>query len=146
MTAHLSLGINKMEKILDNAILIWALIGHVLQAQRAAYDNRVHVIRNHSGQVVIADKLWRLLEKTPNQGQVQDAYSLRCLPQIGGLPYEMFDHFKRITIEELNAATDNPLICDNDIISAGNFHGQYPGSTADMATMLIHIVSNVTRH
>lgn len=59
---------------------------------------------------------------------VQDAYSLRCVPQVHGIVHDTVQFVKRIISRELNAATDNPMVFaeDDTVVSAGNFHGEYP--------------------
>ncbi|MBU5437480.1 histidine ammonia-lyase [Tissierella sp. MSJ-40] len=96
-----------------------------------AFDERVQRIRPHKGQIDTAKNLLTLLENskmTTRQGElrVQDAYSLRCIPQIHGGSKDCFEYVKEKIEIEINSATDNPLIFENeeDVISGGNFHGQ----------------------
>lgn len=96
-----------------------------------AYDKKVNEVRPHNGQINTAKNLLKLLENsnmTTVQGElrVQDAYSLRCLPQIHGASKDAINYVIEKVNIELNSVTDNPLIFADDkaVISGGNFHGQ----------------------
>lgn len=96
-----------------------------------ALDHRVHDVRPHQGQLATARNLLKLLEGSKNvtrQGQirVQDAYSLRCCPQIHGASKDAVNYVRDHVDIEINSVTDNPLIFKEDRagISGGNFHGQ----------------------
>lgn len=96
-----------------------------------AFDSRVHVARGHNGQINTAKNLLNILENskmTTRQGdiRVQDAYTLRCLPQIHGASKDALDYVLNKVNIEINSATDNPLIFpdEEEVISQGNFHGQ----------------------
>jgi histidine ammonia-lyase len=96
-----------------------------------AFDSRVHSVRAHEGQANTGKNLLALLEKSSmvtRQGElrVQDAYSLRCIPQIHGGSKDCFEYVREKIEIEMNSATDNPLIFveEEEVISGGNFHGQ----------------------
>ena len=102
-----------------------------LEGQLNAFDPRVHNVRGQKGQKMAAMKIRTLTEDAPlvkkAQGKrVQDAYTLRCIPQVHGACYDAIEYVKSIVERELNAVTDNPLIFDEDedVISGGNFHGE----------------------
>lgn len=108
-----------------------ALTFEALKGIMDVFDEKVHAVRNHSGQIDCAQNLARILSGsglTTKQGEVklQDSYSLRCLPQIHGASKDAIDYVLDKVNKEMNAATDNPLIfAENDqVISCGNFHGQ----------------------
>jgi histidine ammonia-lyase len=95
------------------------------------FDPRIHDARPHPFQQRSASLLRRLLEDSEireshreNDPRVQDAYSLRCTPQVLGAVGEALAFAERLVVVELNAATDNPLVLGNEILSGGNFHGQ----------------------
>src|SRR5947207_9606277 len=97
----------------------------------APFDRRIHEARPHVYQQRSAALLRRLLADSEireshreNDPRVQDAYSLRCTPQVLGAVGEGLGLAERLVTTELNAATDNPLVIDGDILSGGNFHGQ----------------------
>ena len=118
-------------KLLDYANLALALTMEALNGVIDAYDERVHVIRRQIGQMKVAATVKSYLKGSKqvskqNDIRVQDAYSLRCAPQVHGAADDALDHVKMILEREMNAVTDNPLIFNstNEAISAGNFHGE----------------------
>jgi histidine ammonia-lyase len=91
-------------------------------------------VRPHPGQVGVAKRLRMLLSESElldTAGQVQDAYSLRCTPQIIGPAWDILAFAKNVASRELNSATDNPLLFGEEALSGGNFHGQVIGLAAD---------------
>ncbi len=110
---------------------IAALTADALEGIVDAYDPRIHQVRPHQGQMDVAENMRHMLngsQLTTRQGQKrnQDAYTLRCVPQIHGASRLAMDYVQSVISTEINAATDNPLIFpDNgDVYSGGNFHGQ----------------------
>lgn len=108
-----------------------ALTFEALRGITDVFDEKVHLVRNHVGQMVCAKNMLQILEGsylTTRQGdiRVQDPYSLRCLPQIHGASKDAIDYVLDKVNKEINAVTDNPLIFpdDDEVISCGNFHGQ----------------------
>lgn len=108
-----------------------ALTSEALNGITDAYDPKVHMVRGHEGQINTGKNLLTILEGSKNttrQGElrVQDAYSLRCIPQVHGASKDCFKFVKEKVEIEMNAATDNPLIFvdEDQVISGGNFHGQ----------------------
>jgi histidine ammonia-lyase len=97
----------------------------------AAFDVRLHDARPHSGQKAVAKHLLEAMEGSEirqshleNDTRVQDAYSLRCMPQVHGAIRDALDHCESVLLIESASATDNPLVFENgDVISGGNFHG-----------------------
>jgi histidine ammonia-lyase len=106
-----------------------------LRGTPAAFDARIHEARPHAGQIAAAAHLRALMEQSEireshrlNDPRVQDAYCLRCMPQVHGAVRGVLDHATAVIETETGAATDNPLIfatgdTDGDILSGGNFHG-----------------------
>lgn len=126
-----SLAIHDAEIITKTADIISALTVDSLEGIIDPYDPRIQAIRPHKGQIDVAANMLRILEGsglTVHQGliRVQDAYSLRCLPQIHGASRLAYDYVRSVIETEINSVTDNPIIFpDNeDIFSGGNFHGQ----------------------
>ena len=101
----------------------------------AAFDPRLHESRNQTGQMAVADRIRKLTEGSTllnAAGRVQDAYSLRCAPQVQGPARDTLNFVKQIVTREINAATDNPLIFgEGEAISGGNFHGEVVGMVMD---------------
>jgi histidine ammonia-lyase len=103
-----------------------------LKGTPAAFDERIHAARPHRGQLEVAAHLRELLRDSQirqshleNDPRVQDAYSLRCMPQVHGTVRGAFRHAREIVEIETGSATDNPLVFaeNGDVISGGNFHG-----------------------
>lgn len=108
-----------------------ALSFTALTGQLDAFQERMHTVRGHAGQILVARNFRLLTEGSEitqrSQGaRVQDAYALRCIPQIHGAIRDSLDYIKSRVDIELNAVTDNPLLfCEDEaVISGGNFHGE----------------------
>jgi len=104
-----------------------------------AFDPRIHAARPHAGQAASARNLKRLLagsalrESHRNCGRVQDAYSLRCAPQVHGAARDALGFIRRTVEIEMNGATDNPMVFADGgvLLSGGNFHGEPVAMAAD---------------
>jgi histidine ammonia-lyase len=114
------------------------------------FEARLHGPRPHPGQLTSAANLLRLLQDSPinrshaNCGRVQDAYSMRCAPQVHGAARDALAHARRTIEIEANAATDNPMVFADagDIVSGGNFHGAPIGIAADLLVLgLLQLVT-----
>lgn len=117
--------------LMKTADISAALTFEALRGITDVFDDKIHAVRNHSGQIDCARNLAKILQGsglTTKEGEVkvQDSYSLRCLPQIHGASKDAIDYVLDKVNKEMNAATDNPLIFaeDGQVISCGNFHGQ----------------------
>lgn len=121
----------EMETLLHQSELTAAMTVEGLQGIMDAFDPDLHRIRGHQEQIDVAERIAYILhdsELTTRQGEirVQDAYSLRCIPQVLGACWQSVLYAKEKLETEINAVTDNPLIFseENKVISGGNFHGQ----------------------
>jgi histidine ammonia-lyase len=136
------------ETLVDSADVIGALTLDALRGTDVAFDDRIHKVRPHSGQLKTAANLRKLLEGSQIREshrdctRVQDAYSLRCIPQVHGAVRDTLAHCREVMETEVNSAVDNPLvfpaistahvgtaapgrpISDPAVLSGGNFHGQ----------------------
>ena len=130
--AMLSLGClrhHELEELFFAAQTTAALSIEALRGTAAAFDPRLHAARPHVGQRLSAANLTELLQgssipRTHGEGsRIQDAYCLRCIPQVHGAVWDTLAHARSIFEIELNSATDNPLVFDGAIVSGGNFHG-----------------------
>jgi len=130
--AMLSIGclrLKELEDLFYSAQTTAALSIEALRGTAAAFDPRLHAARAHPGQILSANYLTELLQGSPiprthgEGSRIQDAYCLRCIPQVHGAVWDTLAHARRVFEIELNSATDNPLVFDNAIISGGNFHG-----------------------
>lgn len=130
-----SLAVCDSEALLNNAETALALSLEALQGCRAAFDPRLHIARGHPGQIQVAARVLQLVQGSTlvdSSGRVQDAYSLRCAPQVQGAARETVQFVRTIIEREINAATDNPLLFDPDeAVSGGNFHGEPIGLAMD---------------
>lgn len=122
-----------------------------LQGITKPFDERIHKARPHKGQLDVAANLLKILEGsklTTKQGELrnQDAYTLRCTPQIHGASRLALDYVRAVIETEVNSATDNPLIFpDNgDVISGGNFHGQPVAIAMDTLGICMAEYANVS--
>src|SRR6266513_1619030 len=117
----------------------------LLNGTQAAFDPRLHEARPHPGQKAVAKHLLSIMEGSEireshraDDPRVQDAYSLRCMPQVHGAARGALDHSENILLIESAAATDNPLVFENgDVISGGNFHGAPLALAFDYAALAI---------
>ncbi|UYP01162.1 histidine ammonia-lyase [Oceanotoga sp. DSM 15011] len=116
-----------------------------------AFDNDVHKIRNQKGQIQTAKNILNILKNSKNttrqaEIRVQDAYTLRCIPQIHGASKDSINYVKEIVEREINAVTDNPLIFPDEekVISGGNFHGQPIALAMDFLAIACSEIANVS--
>ena len=130
--AMLSIGclrLKELEGLFYAAQTTAALSIEALRGTPAAFDARLHAARAHAGQVLSAQHLLQLLEgsaipRTQGEGsRIQDAYCLRCIPQVHGAAWDTMQFARGVFEIELNSATDNPLVFEDAIVSGGNFHG-----------------------
>src|SRR4029077_3403927 len=127
------------EILVDSADVIGALTLDALRGTDVPFDERIHKARPHAGQLKTAANLRKMLEGSELReshrdcGRVQDAYSLRCMPQVHGAVRDTVAHCREVMEIEVNSAVDNPLVFlrnpkdvngHADVISGGNFHGQ----------------------
>jgi histidine ammonia-lyase len=140
--AMLAVGILALlaaETLADSADIIGSLTLDALHGTDVAFDERIHRARPHAGQLKTAENLRRMLEGSKIReshrdcGRVQDAYSLRCIPQVHGAVRDTLTHCRQVFETEVNSAVDNPLVFvqnpkqadgRGDVISGGNFHGE----------------------
>ncbi|MFZ1685721.1 MAG: histidine ammonia-lyase [Candidatus Zixiibacteriota bacterium] len=137
------LAIFDARNVAKNAMLAAAMTVDVVGSGVAFLDPRVHSIRNHWGQQVVAENLRRILngsETIPaNKGKVQDAYSLRCTPQILGPSLDALNYCTKVHVDEMNGVSDNPLFftAEDEYLAAGNFHGQGVAMAQDFLAIAV---------
>lgn len=126
------LALHRALRLARLADVIGAMSLEALRGTPVAFDKRIHQARPHPGQIAVAEHLLELLRESEirashaeNDPRVQDAYSLRCMPQVHGAVRGALAHCEEILAIESGSATDNPLVfTDNgDVLSGGNFHG-----------------------
>jgi histidine ammonia-lyase len=128
------LALLEAEILVNSADVIAALTLDALRGTDVAFDERIHKARPHAGQIKTAANLRKLLEGSEIRkshaecGRVQDAYSLRCIPQVHGAVRDTLQHCRSVFETEANSAVDNPLVFirdeNSDVLSGGNFHGE----------------------
>jgi len=134
MLAHGCLAIHKARQLVDATDAAAALSVEALMGSSRPFDKRIHDLRPHPGQAISAAKILAMLKGSAIDAshrddfahKVQDAYSLRCAPQVHGAVRDTIDHATAVFNRELGAVVDNPIVFpeDGEVVSGGNFHGQ----------------------
>ena len=132
MTAIGALALLRAEHLALAADVVGAMSLEALQGSHHAFERRIHDARPQRGQLVSAANLRKILANSAIErghadcGRVQDAYSLRCIPQVHGAARDTFRFVREVLAIEINASTDNPMVFadSGDLVSGGNFHGQ----------------------
>ncbi|KAG9328021.1 hypothetical protein JZ751_016927 [Albula glossodonta] len=149
-------AVERAQAIARQADVIAALTLQVLKGTTKAFDSDIHAARPHPGQVDVAWRLRSVLDsdvfpseitvKNRAHERVQDAYSLRCCPQVHGVANDTIAFVKSILTTEMNSATDNPLVFgeQNKIVSGGNFHGEYPAKALDFLSIGVHELASIS--
>jgi len=179
MLAVGTLALFAAETMVDSADVIGALTLDALRGTDVAFDERIHRVRPHAGQIKTASNLRRMLEGSPLReshrecGRVQDAYSLRCIPQVHGAVRDTLAHCREIFETEANSAVDNPLVFiarakagelrsagpvgtrsavdkavsareDSEILSGGNFHGEPVAFALDFVAIALSALAGIS--
>jgi histidine ammonia-lyase len=152
MTAQGALALVRAQRLMRSADIACALSLEALQGSRNSFIPQVHALRPLRGQGASARNVMRLLEGSAIIeshrwcDKVQDAYSLRCAPQVHGASRDLLDYVEYTIATELNSATDNPLVLTDDdlLVSAGNFHGQPLAFALDALAMAVAELANIS--
>jgi histidine ammonia-lyase len=155
MLAVGTLSLLTAETLVATADVLGAMSLDALHGTDVAFDARIHDARPHAGQTQVAANLRRLLkgseirESHKDCGRVQDAYSLRCIPQVHGAVRDTLDFCRRTFEIEMNSAVDNPLVFvkghgEGDIISGGNFHGEPLAFALDYLAIAISALAGIS--
>lgn len=140
------LALHRAEILARVADVAGAMTLEALRGTPVAFDERIHLARPHKGQIEVAAHLRALLQESEireshreNDPRVQDAYSLRCMPQVHGAVRGALGHAREAVEIESGSATDNPLVFaeDEDILSGGNFHGAPLALAFDYAAIAV---------
>jgi histidine ammonia-lyase len=146
----LALGVFDAERIAELADVAAAMTLEAMCGCRAALDPKVHEARGHPGQIRSAARMREMVEGSQlleRAGAVQDAYSLRCAPQVHGASLDAIGFVRTTAEREINAATDNPLFFPDQsegAFSAGNFHGQPIAIAADLLTIALAELASIS--
>ena len=157
MLAVGTLALLAAETLVDSADVLGGLSCDALKGTDAAFDERIHQARPHSGQIKTAANLRKMLESSQIReshrecGRVQDAYSLRCIPQVHGAVRDTLGHCRRVFETEANSAVDNPLVfitnadsSEGDVISGGNFHGEPLAFALDFLAIALSALAGIS--
>jgi histidine ammonia-lyase len=151
-TAVLALALAGADRLSRAADVAAALSIDALMGSYHPFEPRVHAPRPFAGQAASADNLLRLMtgsainEAHVNCGRVQDAYSMRCAPQVHGAAREALSWIRHIVSIEMNAATDNPMVfaAADAIVSGGNFHGAPLALASDLLVMAVAQLATIS--
>ncbi len=152
MTAIAALAMHDGRRLAASADVIGAMSLEAMQGTGAAFDEALIGARPHPGQMAAAAHLRALLvgseigaSHAQSEHLLQDAYSLRCMPQVHGAVRDALDQLERVVTIEMNAATDNPLVFeDGRVISGGNFHGEPMALVIDYAKIALAELASIS--
>ena len=152
MTALGVLAVHDAIKLAYHADIFGALSAEALEAVQMAFDPKIHAIRPHPGQIETAANMRDLLKGSeilanPSHNRVQDAYSLRCIPQVHGASKDAIKYVQKVIETEINAVTDNPLVFSDtgEVLSGGNFHGQPVALVMDFLAIALAELANISQ-
>jgi histidine ammonia-lyase len=152
MTAVASLALYDAQRLVRIADVAGAMSLEALRGTPSAFDPRIQAARPHRGQAAVARHLMVLLDRSEireshrtNDQRIQDAYCLRCMPQVHGAVRDVLDHVTSIVEIETGSATDNPLVfaASGDVLSGGNFHGAPLSYAFDYAAIALTDLASI---
>ena len=153
MAVSAALLLEQCRKLIQASEVVAALSLDAFRGSMAAFDERVHVARNQTGQMKTAENIRKIFASGPDEimdshkncGKIQDPYSYRCFAQVAGSARDALRFCEDIINRELNSATDNPLMFENlDFISGGNFHGQPIAMALDFLAIAMAEIGNIS--
>jgi histidine ammonia-lyase len=152
MTGIAALALHDGKRLAASADVIGAMSLEAMEGTRVAFDEQLIGARPHPGQVTVAAHLRVLLEGSEigashaeSEHRLQDAYSIRCMPQVHGAVRDALDQLERVLAVEMNAATDNPLVfADGRVVSGGNFHGEPIALAIDYAKIALAELASIS--
>jgi histidine ammonia-lyase len=150
IVAHAVLAVIRLQHCLDLADIAGAMSLEALSGSKRPFMAELHALRPHPGAQLVAQRLTALLHDSrmvanhAGCSRVQDAYSLRCMPQVHGASRQAWTHLRDAVEVEINSVTDNPVILDNgEAVSGGNFHGQPLALPLDYAALAASELGNI---
>jgi histidine ammonia-lyase len=152
MTALAGLALAEAGRLAATADVAGAFTLDTLKGTDVAFNERIHAARPHPGQTASARNLRRLMAGSPLReshrgcGKVQDAYSLRCIPQVHGAARDALGYVTSTVSIELNGATDNPMVFADtvELLSGGNFHGEPVAIAADVLAIAAAEIGSIS--
>jgi histidine ammonia-lyase len=148
-----ALALHRADRLVRLADVAGAMTLEALKGTPVAFDERIHAVRPHPGQLEVAAHLRKLLRESEireshveNDPRVQDAYSLRCMPQVHGAVRTALNHARQVVEIESGSATDNPLVFaeSGEVLSGGNFHGAPLALVFDYAAIALTDLMSIT--
>ena len=154
MAAMGALALDEARKLVVAADVACALTVEAMTGSSRPFRSDVHALRPHPGQIACAARIAALLEGSGIGAShaddfdhaVQDAYSLRCAPQVHGAVSDTLDHMEGVLIREMGSVVDNPIVFPEtgEVISAGNFHGQPLAFVLDFASIAVSELGSIS--
>lgn len=152
MTAVGVISLIKAKRLLDISDAVAATSLEALKGSKSAFRVELHNIRPHKGQVQSATNMYKMLQDSEimdnhkDCDQVQDAYSLRCIPQVHGAVRDTVNYAESVVNIEINSVTDNPIVLaeTNEVISCGNFHGEPIALVMDFLSIALSELANIS--
>ncbi len=149
MSAYAVYNLIRAENIISKSNLIAALSLEAWDCKAEPFNEKIHLIRNQSGQIETAKEILNLLQGSElffrEKEQVQDPYSFRCIPQVHGACRDAIAYCRTIVEREINGVSDNPnvFVDDDQIVSGGNFHGEPLALTLDFLAIALSELGNI---
>lgn len=143
-----ALSLFDSRSLIDTAEISLAMSLEAMLGCNSAFDHRIHAARGQLGQMEVADNVRKFIQNSNlinSTDRVQDAYSLRCAPQVQGVARDTLQFIWQIINREINAATDNPLLFTPGIaLSGGNFHGEPVGVAMDFLGIVLSEIASIS--
>lgn len=152
MSAYMCFAIWEAQRLAKLTDISGAISLEAMRGSSSAFDEKIQKIRPHKGQINTAFNLRTLLKKSEimkshqDCGKVQDAYSLRCMPQVHGAVKDTIRHCREVLEIEMNSVTDNPLVFpeEGEYLTGGNFHGEPVAFIADFLAIAMSELANIS--
>ncbi len=152
MTGIAALVVDEAETVMKTADIIAGCTIDALKGSDIPFDKRLHELRPHLGQKKCAHNLRQIMQNSQIRkshidcDHVQDAYSMRCTPQVHGASRDTLDFVKNVTEIEMNSVTDNPILFADteEFLSGGNFHGQPIALAMDFLGIALSEIANIS--
>lgn len=153
MTAFAALAVHQAVELYKMADIAAAITVEALRGSDTQFDERIHRLRPYKGQIAVAKNMRRMMKGSEireshrfDDPRVQDAYSIRCIPQVHGASRDAVDYVHGIVSIEINSANDNPLIIPKDRVhlEGGNFHGQPIALAMDFLAIALAELANIS--
>ena len=152
MTAIGALAVYDARRLCKLSTIAASMSLEVLMGSRTEFDRRIHDVRPHRGQGIIAENMLRITQNSEivsahkDCSRVQDAYTLRCSPQVQGASHDAIAYAAGVIETEMNSSTNNPLIFNDseEFLLGGNFHGQPVALAMDFMSMAVAELANIS--